>query len=413
MNPQLPGPSPVALIADDDIIIRMFAREALEQAGWTVEEADNGREGLDAFQRLQPDVVLLDVMMPEMDGFAACAALRQLPAGRHTPILIMTGLDDFDSITKAYEAGATDFIIKPLNALLLTHRVRYMVRANQVLQALLSSQAKLAQARDAALEGARLKSEFLATMSHEIRTPMNGVLGMTDWLLETDLTTEQKECAETIRSSGEALMVILNDILDLSKIDSGKLTLELMDFELPAFVNRVLALFRERAQRKGLELTSRIAEGSPMTLHGDPTRLQQVLSNLVNNAIKFSEHGTITILVEPAEPTPEQRFELSVETSEAASPTHLTHVQFSVEDQGIGISSGAMAKLFQPFVQADGSTTRKYGGTGLGLAICKQLVELMGGHIGAASKPGTGSVFRFTVPLQPSPPTTTADKQAA
>lgn len=402
MNPLTSGRVPSALVTDDDIIIRMFAREALEQAGWVVEEAENGREACAAFQQSPPDVVLLDVMMPEMDGFQTCAALRQLPGGEHTPILIMTGLDDFESITKAYDAGATDFIVKPLNAMLLTNRIRYMVRANQVLQELRASEATLTQARDAAMEGARLKSEFLATMSHEIRTPMNGVLGMTDWLLETDLTPEQLDCAQTIRSSGDSLMVIINDILDFSKIESGKLSLELLDFDLPKFIDRVLALFAERAQRKGLLLHSHIADNVPAALCGDPTRLQQVLSNLLANAIKFSDRGTVSLLVDLDQRPPEQRLEFPVTTygETSSNAEHITHVRFSVVDSGIGIAPSAFATLFQPFVQADGSTTRKYGGTGLGLAICKQLVELMGGHIGAESAPGSGSIFRFTVPLQ-------------
>ncbi len=402
MNPLIAGRSPYALITDDDIIIRMFAREALEQAGWVVEEAENGREACTAFQQKLPDVVLLDVMMPEMDGFQTCAALRQLPGGEHTPILIMTGLDDFESITKAYDAGATDFIVKPLNAMLLTHRIRYMVRANQVLQELRASQATLTQARDAAMEGARLKSEFLATMSHEIRTPMNGVLGMADWLLETELTPEQLDCAQTIRTSGDSLMVIINDILDFSKIESGKLSLELLEIDLPKFLDRVLALFAERAQRKGLVLQTHIAEDVPTAMCGDPTRLQQIISNLLANAIKFSDHGTVSLKVDLDQRPPEQRLEFPATTYGEASPeaNRVSHIRFSVSDNGIGIAPAAFSKLFQPFVQADGSTTRKYGGTGLGLAICKQLVELMGGHIGAESEPGSGSVFRFTVPLQ-------------
>lgn len=412
MSPLIPGRAPVALVADDDLIIRMFAREALEQAGWIVEEAQNGREAWAAFQQRQPDVVLLDVMMPEMDGFATCAALRRLPTGEHTPILIMTGLEDFDSITKAYDAGATDFIVKPLNAMLLTHRIRYMVRANQVLQELRASQATLTQARDAAIEGTRLKSEFLATMSHEIRTPMNGVLGMTDWLLDTVLTAEQQDCAQTIRASGDALMVIINDILDFSKMESGKLSLELLDFELPVFLHRVIALFSERAQRKGLALTSRIADGVPSRLLGDPSRLQQIVSNLLANAIKFSDQGTVSVQVDLDERPPEQRLEFPVTRYGETSADHrrVIHVRFSVFDKGIGIAPSAFSKLFQPFVQADGSTTRKYGGTGLGLAISKQLVELMGGHIGAESELGHGSVFQFTVPLQQVLPHATSDR---
>ncbi len=415
MNSLVSGRSPYALITDDDIIIRMFAREALEQVGWEVEEAENGREACTAFEKRTPDVVLLDVMMPEMDGFATCAALRRLPGGEHTPILIMTGLDDFESITKAYDAGATDFIVKPLNAMLLTHRIRYMVRASQVLQELRASQASLTQARDAAIEGARLKSEFLATMSHEIRTPMNGVLGMTDWLLETDLTPEQLDCAQTIRSSGDALMVIINDILDFSKIESGKLSLEVLDFELPTFLDRVRALFAERAQRKGLVLDSRIADGVPAAVCGDPTRLQQVLSNLLANAIKFSEQGTVSVHVDLDQRPPEQRLEFPAASGSgpAGNQGHVAHVRFSVVDHGIGTAPAAFSKLFQPFVQADGSTTRKYGGTGLGLAICKQLVELMGGHIGAESEPGVGSIFRFTVPLQLPQAAVEGNKQAA
>ncbi|MFZ3013803.1 MAG: response regulator, partial [Nitrospira sp.] len=177
---------PTVLIVDDDPVARLLAREALEQSGWSVEEAENGRLGLEVFIKRRPDLVLLDIMMPEMDGFAVCAELRKLPEGIHTPVLMMTGLEDYQSITQAYDAGATDFIVKPVNGLLLGHRVRYMLRAGQAMRDLRDSQDKLMQARDAALEGTRLKSEFLATISHEIRTPMNGIIGMDELLLDTE-----------------------------------------------------------------------------------------------------------------------------------------------------------------------------------------------------------------------------------
>jgi len=254
------------------------------------------------------------------------------------------------------------------------------------------TEAELAKGRDAALESTRLKSQFLATMSHEIRTPMNGIIGMTELLLNTELTAEQRECAETVHSCGGALLTLLNDVLDLSKIEAGKLELDPADFSVRQLVRQTVELLAERAQSKGLNLFWLINADVPDMVCGDPWRLRQVLTNLLANAIKFTERGEV---------------KLQVRLQDEAGSGAVLH--FEISDTGIGMSEETQAKLFQPFVQAHSSTTHAYGGTGLGLAICKQLVELMGGAIGLRSEPQEGSTFWFTARL--TVPTTLSEPQ--
>ena len=271
------------------------------------------------------------------------------------------------------------------------HRERLYLSVLEDVTEIRANEQVLRDAKETAEAASRAKSQFLANMSHEIRTPMNGVLGMTELLLGTPLSDKQRRFAEAVYRSGEGLLSIINDILDFSKIEAGRLTLEAVDFELRTLVEDVFELLAARAVEKRVELACRIGPDVPDIVHGDPVRLRQVLTNLVGNAIKFTERGEVLVQVNarPAsDPEP---------ASDARRVWH--QVDFEVRDTGIGIRPEALPRLFTSFMQADQSMSRRYGGTGLGLAISKQLVELMGGSIRAESEVGVGSVFSFDVRL--------------
>ncbi|WP_423127751.1 response regulator [Gaoshiqia sp. Z1-71] len=319
------------------------------------------------------DLIIFDDTFSALDGFEVVRQVKLSPRNQDTPIIILINQrEEEERLISLFKLGSVDYVQKPFKPEVLLARVELHL-------SLKKTQTELENAKNVAEEAAKAKSLFLANMSHEIRTPLNGIVGMIDILRQTKLDKQQQEFLEIIDISSETLMMIINDILDFSKIEAGQISFERIKFNVRHEIDEVYKLLSYRASQKSLEFTVRINENIPELVLGDPLRLKQILINLINNAIKFTEEGSVRL-----------RVTLDKDLVQKC------RLRFEVTDTGIGISVENQKKLFKLFSQADSSTTRKFGGTGLGLVISKRLANMMNGEIGVDSEEGKGSLFWFT-----------------
>jgi signal transduction histidine kinase len=369
---------PLVLIIDDDELQRFLYREALEPAGFEIVEADGGRMAIAIFGEIRPDVVLLDVLMPEMNGFDTCRAIRAMSFGTTIPILMATGLDDIESIELSYQAGATDFISKPINWALLPYRVRYALRADEML-------ISLEAARDNAQAADRAKTAFLAAMSHEFRTPLNAIIGFAEIISNQvfgQVANERYlEASRNILDGGERLSNTITDVLTIAQLEAGSYPLNRDVFDLCALVRSVLSSFRQDAAAVGREVHFDAAAES-MEIFGDERAVQKMLSKLLSNAVKFSGKETPISAILDYGPG--------------------GNCRLTVEDHGVGMSAAEVTLAVQPFQQADNRLARIAEGTGLGLSITKKLIEAHNGNLEIVSAPMKGT--RITLNFESTTP---------
>ncbi len=391
------------LIIDDDHMLASFHEMILRRADMKTKIINSPLDSFTAINEFKPDLILMDLYMPICSGSELSKIIRQKEEYSGIPIIFLSTESDLNEQMAAMEFGGDDFLSKPVSherlVATVSNRARRAIEANIVssdLKVIASELKTKTLDLDIALTTAKsaeaLKSRLIATMSHEIRTPINGMLGILDKLIQTKLNSEQKEFAEIILGSTESLLNILNDTLDLSKLEAGKMSLESIEFSPVKTINQVHKLFEETALSKGINLIIEHEINIPCKLYGDPVRLKQVLINLINNAIKFTDHGEIITSV-----------------SVKSNDDNVLVLLFKVIDQGIGLTIEQQNSIFDEYSQADASTNRTHGGTGLGLSICQKISKIMGGEIGVTSVPESGSIFWFTAVFSEQPANSVAD----